>query len=251
MMKRFFAATLVCICINSFASIQKPTSEDVLLKKFSQTYKTNQDYDNLKKETLALKSKAVPSLIKVMKDGNYPDKNRWMATFLLGKIMGDKSAPFISKFTKHPSWVMRMASLKTLLALKQKQYVSSYQELLKDNSMLVRSQALSNIRELKISEAAPHVWAMLYDKRNYHSNSKDQKHKRMDIIKNVVKTVGELQFKKATNPLLTMIQKDRYNDIFEELNYALSQITGMKPTKNEKEAVRLFWKSKEVSFKTI
>lgn len=250
-MKKIISLGILLLSINAFSSIPQVKPEDVLLKKFAITYKTNKEYENLKKETLAYKSKAVPSLIKVMKDGSYPDKNRWMATFLLGKIMGEKSAPFISKFAKHPSWVMRMASLKTLLALKQKQYADSYKELLSDNSMLVRSQALSNIRELKITEAAPNVWAMLYDKRNYHANKKDQNHKRMDIIKNVVKTVGDLEFKKATSPLLTMIQKDRYNDIFDELNYALSKITGVAPSKKDKEAVRLFWKSKEVSFKTI
>ena len=71
---------------------------------------------NLKQETLKYSGKSVSAaLIEVMKNGKYPDKNRWVATFLLGQIMGEKSAPFIAKFFKHPSWVMRMASLKTML----------------------------------------------------------------------------------------------------------------------------------------
>ena len=50
----------------------------------------------LKAESLKLKQDAVPTLIKVMKSSDYPDQNRWVATYMLGRIMGKKSASFQS-----------------------------------------------------------------------------------------------------------------------------------------------------------
>ena len=73
----------------------------------------------IKRHTLKHRQKAVPVLIKVMKESKYPEQNRWQATMLLGQVMGKKSAPFIAKFIDHPHWMMRVASLKALLALKQ------------------------------------------------------------------------------------------------------------------------------------
>src|SRR5690606_37940845 len=40
----------------------------------------------LKRHALIHKQKAVPILIKVMKDGKYPEQNRWHATMLLAQI---------------------------------------------------------------------------------------------------------------------------------------------------------------------
>ena len=76
-----------------------------------------------------------------MKSDKYPEKNRWVATFLLGRIMGKKSSSFVSRFVEHPNWVLRMASLKTLLALKEERYQKKYIKALKDNSFIVRTQA--------------------------------------------------------------------------------------------------------------
>ncbi len=198
-----------------------------------------EDLAKLKSETLKMGPKAVPGLIEVMKNGKYPDKNRWVATFLLGRIMGQKAAPFVSKFILHPHWVMRMASLKTLLALKQDSYKGLYAMALKDESFIVRFQALENISKLKINNMGPHVWAMLYDKRNYYQNKKGNK--RSNIIKSIVHTVGDLKFKDASAPLYKMIQKDKYDDIFEDVDYALAQITGKLSPSGSKSVKRNFW----------
>ena len=198
----------------------------------------------LKAETLKQGGKSVEALIEVMKNGKYPDKNRWVATFLLGQIMGEKSAPFLAKFLKHPNWVMRMASLKTMLALRQKNYGPHYAMLLSDDSFIVRSQALDNIRTLKLTSSAPQVWAMLYDKKNYYQptlNGKELKSKRSNIIKSVIIAVGDLQFEKAKMPLIKMIQKDKYNDIFNEMDQSLTKITGQKSPTTDSKAKRIFW----------
>jgi len=245
---------------SGFAKIEKAkistpsVIKKTLLEKFSKTSKGKKHIASLQKETLALRGKAVPALIEVMKNGKYPEKNRWVATFLLGRIMGVKSAPFVSKFLKHPSWVMRMASLKTLLALKQTTYSSLYRKALKDKSFIVRVQALENIRHLNLRKEASHVWGMLYDKKNYYGGKKgkDVKQlKRTNIIKTVIKTVGDLKFAKAKKPMLAMIQKKKYADIFMALDYSLSKITGKKSPKNNKQLKLRFWKKLAMSEKTI
>ena len=225
------------------AAIGNAEVKNVLLQRYSQSYNDKIQMASLKSETLRHGGQSVEALIEVMKNAKYPDKNRWMATFLLGQIMGDKSAPFLAKFLKHPHWVMRMASLKTMLALKQKTYAPQYATLLKDDSFIVRSQALENIRTLKAENVAPQVWAMLYDKKNYYQptlNGKALKAKRSNIIKNVITTIGDLKFEKAKAPLIKMIQKDKYNDIFPEIDSSLMKITGLtSPKDNAKK--RIFW----------
>ena len=131
-----------------------------------------------------------------------------------------------------------------MLALKQRGYSQQYASLLKDDSFIVRAQALDNIRTLKTVDAAPQVWAMLYDKKNYYQptmNGKALKAKRSNIIKSVITTVGELKFEKARQPLLKMIQKERYNDIFPEMDASLAKITGQKSPNGDMSKKRIFW----------
>lgn len=215
-----------------------------LIKDYSRAGLTKNQIGAMKKKTLDYGPAAVPALIHVMKNKGFPDRNKWVATFLLGKIVGKKSAPFISRFIQHPNWVMRMASLKTLNALKASSYDGLYAYALKDKSMIVRSQALENIKTMNLTKMGPAVWAMLYDKQNYHipNKKKKGKTKRTHIIKKVIKTVGDLKFEKAKEPMLTMIQKKKYKDIFSELDYALTKITGKKSPKGKNSVKMQFWK---------
>lgn len=246
-MKRSTLVLGLGLCLSfatqSFAAINNVDVKNSLLEKYSLNYSDKRQLAQLKLETLNHGGQSVEALIEVMKNGKYPDKNRWVATFLLGQIMGEKSAPFLAKFLQHPHWVMRMASLKTMLALKQKDYSKNYVALLKDDSFLVRAQALDNIRQLGLKETAPNVWAMLYDKKNYYQptmNGKALKSKRSNIIKSVILTIGDLKFEKARLPLIKMIQKDRYNDIFPEIDRSLSKITGLTSPADNK-AKRIYW----------
>ncbi len=246
-MKNFSRIALLLILTCSAyaeAAISNTQVKQALLQRYMLNYNDKIQMAQLKSDTLKNGGQSVEALIEVMKNGKYPDKNRWMATFLLGQIMGDKSAPFLSKFLKHPHWVMRMASLKTMLALKQKSYAPQYAALLKDDSFIVRSQALDTIRTLNTVEVAPQVWAMLYDKKNYYQptmNGKALKSKRSNIIKNVILTVGDLKFEKARLPLIKMIQKDKYNDIFKEMDMSLSKITGLTSPSGDVGKKRIFW----------
>lgn len=224
----------------TFASINTDAFSQDLLKQYAINYEKTASLKELRALTLKNGTQSVAPLIEVMKNGKYPDKNRWMATFLLGEIMGKKSSPFISKFLQHPSWVMRMASLKTLLALKEDRYAIQYSLLLKDDSLLVRRQALENIRQLKIKSLGPNVWSMLYDRKNY------SKSHRTNIIKEAIKTVGELNFQEAKNPLLKMIQKNKYDDIFPEVDHSLIQLTGHNSPDGDIKSKRLFWSRKSL-----
>ncbi len=231
------------------------TSE--LISRFSKEYKDKTEIKKLKADTLALNGKAVPALVEVMKNNKYPERNRWMATFLLGQVMGTKSAPYIAKYSQHPDWVMRMASLKTLLSLKQDKYGKVYVNALKDSSYIVRVQALENIKAFNLKEYGPHVWAMLYDKQNYHavSTKKGEKQvegtKRTHIIRKVMRTVGDLQFQEARPVLLSMIQKDKYKDIFEEMDYSLEKITGKKSPAGTAQVKKMFWKRTQMAETTL
>jgi len=222
--------------------------KEIILSEFKKNLK-KKDVMKLRKQVLSYSGKAIPALIDVMKTQTFPDKNRWIATFLVGRIMGKRSSPFLAKFLKHPNWVLRMASLKTLLALKEKKYSSLYGKALRDNSFIVRKQALDNIRVLEARDQAPYVWSMLYDKRNYYVPKKGNK-KRTNLIRAAIKTVGDLKFKKAVTPLLSMIQKDKYKDIFTAMDYSLSKIMGKKSPEDHALKMR-FWKKIALAQKTF
>ncbi len=250
-MKRLLITLGCSLSLTLIAAPKAPDkAEDLAIKslhiKFGKEPKANQELLELKKETMKLGAKAVPILIDVMKKDNFPDKNRWVATFLLGRIMGEKSANFIVKFTKHPNWVLRLASLKTLLALNQEKMGGHYADLLKDASLLVRSQALQNIRHLGLKSYGAHVWAMLHDKRNYSGKFED-----MNIVREAIKTVGDLKFEKAKPALLKMAQNDKYKGIFGDIDYSLTKITGKTSPAGDEKVKRIYWSRLEVSDKTI
>jgi hypothetical protein len=192
----------------------------------------------IKRHTLAHKNKAVPVLIKVMKESKYPEQNRWQATMLLGQIMGVKSAPFIAKFANHPHWMMRVASLKALLALKQSEYHAVYSKALKDSSLIVRVQALDNISQLQLKTLSPHVWNMMYDKSNYSGQAGT--FKRTSIVKSIIRTLGDLKYSKAQAPMAKLIQKPKYQDLMDDLDYSLEKMTGQNSPNSVAER-RKFW----------
>ncbi len=192
----------------------------------------------LKRNSLRHGSKAVPLLIKVMKESKYPEQNRWQATMLLGQIMGKKSAPFIAKFSSHPHWMMRVASLKALLALRQDSYHQVYSKALRDPSLIVRVQALDNISRMQIKPLAPHVWNMLYDQSNYSGDAGSRK--RTSIVKSVIRTLGDVRFEKAQRPLAKLIQNPKYVDLMDDLDYSLEKITG-EISPNKADQRRKFW----------
>jgi hypothetical protein len=223
-------------------NIQINNNDTVHLDRFHQMFKMDARTPGLqamlKRNAFKHKQKAVPILIKVMKESKYPVQNRWHATMFLAQIMGSKSAPFIAKFTDHPHWMMRVASLKALLGLKQKDYVGVYSKSLTDPSLIVRVQALDNISQMKLDKLAPNVWSMMYDQSNYTGQKGARK--RTSIVKSIIRTVGDLKYVQAKKPLAKLIQKPKYQDLIEDLDYSLEKITG-EVSPNSVDQRRKFW----------
>jgi HEAT repeat protein len=134
--------------------------------------------------------------------------------------------------------MMRLAALKSLKALSIKDNFHVYIKTLKDSSLIVRMQALENISHLKMKPMAPHVWKMLYDQSNYAGDN--GKRKRINIVKNVIRTLGDLEYKKALKPLTRLIVKNKYHDLEPSINYSLEQISGLNAP-NDVKAMRKFW----------
>ncbi|MEX0799402.1 MAG: hypothetical protein WEB87_06310 [Bacteriovoracaceae bacterium] len=214
-------------------------SEEELQTLYKRKYSSKVGLKMLKDKTLSQAQKSVPVLIQVMKSSDYPDKNRWIATFMLGRIMGKKSGDFISKFAFHPNWTLRLASLKVLLALDLKQFKGVYARALKDEAMIVRMQALENIKMMKLEDLAPYAWAMLYDKSNYAGQKGNRK--RAHIIKQVIALMGDLGFEKAKKPMLSMIQDKKYKDIFDELDYSLNKLSKKPSPEGNQNIKKHYW----------
>lgn len=245
-MKFLFATLLMATLAPSFAAsvpAKIKLTEAEKLRRFEEAFKLDsQDPkapQRMKLMCFSLKQKAVPTLIKVMKEAQYPDKNRWHATMLLGQVMGKKSAPFIARFAEHPSWMMRVASLKALAALSMKEYKGVYARALKDDSLIVRVQALDNISQMKLTALAPQVWRMMYDQTNYTGKAGNRK--RTSIVKSVIRTVGDLKYEKAKAPLAKLIQKPKYQDLIEDLDYSLEKISGRVSPGKSAADTRKFW----------
>jgi len=230
---------LFMFSLSALASVG-PGYEDKLLKSFKVVYQDKRQFSKLKEEVLTSAGKAVPVLIKVMKSSDYPMESRWAATFLLGQITGKQGIPFIAKFSKHPDWVMRTASLKTLLALNERERTDVYTNALIDESLIVRTQALENVSSLKLTKLGPHVWSMLFRKENYYHTKKGLR--RSEIVNRVIRTLGEIKYEKAQAPMLAMINNNKYDDIFSDLDYSLSLITGKSSPKGDISVKRVFWK---------
>ena len=250
----------------SFAAVEKkiqllkdPAGKNIQLKKedvvtlerlenmFAMDARTPGLQAMLKRHTFKHKQKAVPVLIKVMKEGRFPEQNRWHATMLLAQVMGKKSAPFIAKFADHPHWMMRVASLKALLGLKQDEYHAVYSKALKDPSLIVRVQALDNIAKLKITALGPEVWNMMYDQTNYTGEKGSLK--RTSIVKTIIRTLGDVKYVEAGKPMAKLIQKAKYQDLIDDLDYSLEKITG-KVSPKSVEQRRKFWSTVALNEKT-
>ena len=217
-----------------------PVKTGQLLLQFAAKNDSPQFLAALKKNVMVTGVQAVPVLTKVMREGAYSDKKRWLATFSLGRIMGKKSRRFIAKFTRHPHWVMRLAGLKTLLALKDHSSGKFYRDALRDPSLVVRLQALENIRTLNIKEYGQEVWQMIFHKHNYRGGKGQRR--RTAIISKAIRVVGELQYSPARGALLKLVQNHKYSDLTADIDYALQKLTGEKsPPKVLKKL--LFWKN--------
>jgi precorrin-6x reductase len=88
---------------------------------------------------------------------------------------------------------------------------------------------------------------MMYDKSNYSGEAGTRK--RTSIVRSIIRTVGDIKFEKAKNPLAKLIQKPKYQDLIEDLDYSLEKITGKNSPNSSAEARRKFWS--QVNVKSV
>jgi hypothetical protein len=88
----------IFLSVSAQASINSSEVKNTLLQKYMVNYSDKNQIIALKSETIKHGGESVEALIEVMKNGKYPDKNRWVATFLLGQIMGRSQHLFYQSF---------------------------------------------------------------------------------------------------------------------------------------------------------
>ena len=216
--------TLLCVfsLISSPSALSSPV-EELTLKAHFKSYDDSPVFlASLKEKTLQAGVDAVPTLIQVMKGKDYTDKKKWMATLSIGKIMGKKSIKFIQTFANHPNWILRLAGLKTLLHLKDHSSKEIYRQALKDPSLIVRMQAIENIRSLGLKDCAQDVWKILFYPQNYQG-TKGQR-KRLSIVGKAIRAMGDLQYKPTKKALLKLANSKKYQDLSKDIQYALKRI---------------------------
>lgn len=205
---------------------------DVLLKT---EWKKNIDFASLSKQTQSFGPKAVPILLNAMKKKSYPVKNRWIAMFSLTKLMGKNSSKVLSKFTKHPDWMMRLGALKCLLFLKEKKYAKQYANLLSDKSMVVRQQALKNIHQLEIKESAYAV-SNLLSEINFDKSSGVNAEVDLTLL-----TLAKLGHKQSIPTLVDMLKAKKFKNNTATIDYTLELLTGKKSPKGDLNSKIAFW----------
>ncbi len=221
------------VCILLGLNTQAISAETDLLQKFLQEKITAKE---LRSYALSMGTKSVPVIIKVMKEGRFPDQNRWVATFLLAQLMGNKSAPVLAKFLKHPLWMMRLASLRTLLILKQTQYELEYVALLNDPALLVRKQAMENIEKLKLKKAASAVVSVM-------KHSRNPKDKDPMMVEQAARTIAALDYRPATKELFNSFEDKDLKNSYASINDSLEILSRRKSPPGSWEIKRAFWKS--------
>lgn len=204
---------------------------------FKTQWKKNVDFANLSYQSLSYGPKAVPILLNVMKKNAYPVKNRWIAMFSMTKLMGKKSAKVLSKFTNHPDWMMRLGALKCLLFLNQKQFANEYAHLLKDHSLIVRQQALTNIHQMEIKEKAHAVGLLLKDIKSQNENGSTI----AQMTDMTIMTVAKFHHKESISTLLEMLKQEQFMRNSATIDYSLEQLTGLKSPKGGWSAKVSFW----------
>jgi len=223
----------------SFSIHEKNHNLQTLEHLFKIDWKKSVDFATLSKQSLAYGPKAVPVLLNVMKKKSYPVKNRWIAMFSLTKLMGKKSSKILSKFMKHPDWMMRLGALKCLLFLKEKQYAPDYNSLLKDKSLIVRQQALTNIHQLEIKESAPAVSTLLREitTQNNTNTSLDQ------MTDMTIVTLAKFGHKPSIKTMIDMLKNSQFKNNSATIDYSLEKLTGVKSPKGDLSSKLSFWNS--------
>lgn len=213
--------------IFSYNSLKKPLSNQKSIIK-----------NDFKKNS----KKTIKNLIEVVKNEKSLDEWQWLAISSLARLTQVKSTPLLIKYTQHKEWNIRLAALKSLIALKYKE-PKVYAALLKDKSMIVRIAALEGIQILEISKLTPNIWNMFGDKKNYVQVGKDIK--RSEILSLAIESLSKFKSKKTKERLIKILRKSDYEDLWDEVDQVLRGWSRQKVPGSNVLARRSYWLSKQ------
>ena len=113
-------------------------------------------------------TQSVAPLLALAQDGKRADAERYVALMASAKIGGQGAAIQIVPFLRDRSWMIRCAALRILRALKEPSTGTATLALLKDRALVVRSEAVTTVRELRPAGAEAALAEAMLDPANYH-----------------------------------------------------------------------------------
>jgi hypothetical protein len=92
---------------------------------------------------------------------------RWRAITTMGPLDPLYFKPDLEKALKSKEWFLRNAGLISVLNTSRNEAMKWSVELLKDSSLMVRTQAVRNLVGLQAKEAEAILWSEMWDKKNF------------------------------------------------------------------------------------
>ncbi|MBK9294415.1 MAG: hypothetical protein IPM57_08210 [Oligoflexia bacterium] len=146
---------------------------------------------------------------------------RWQAFMAMAKTAEKESLPEVEKAFNHQDWFLRSAALQVILILDPKKANDYSVKALKDSALVVRAQAVRNLKVLKNQNAEELLWQELYSKNNYHKNQS------LWIRRYIVEALAEVATKSSEEKFIKILD-DSDASLFKPAIKGLEKITGQK-----------------------
>ncbi len=114
--------------------------------------------------------KSYSFLLKTAFDQTKSIQLRWRAVTTMGRLDPVQFKPTLERALKSREWFMRNSALIAILNQPREFALMWSMKLVKDPSLMVRTQAVRNLVGLNAHEAEDLLWQQLWDKRNFHKN---------------------------------------------------------------------------------
>jgi HEAT repeat protein len=110
---------------------------------------------------------AYPKLIETAFDSKQQLRLRWRALTTMGKVDALYFQKELERALKSREWFIRNAALIAILNADRSTAVKWSTEMLKDSSLMVRTQAVRNLVGLEAKESEPALWRELWNRQNF------------------------------------------------------------------------------------
>jgi HEAT repeat protein len=127
---------------------------------------------------------------------------RWRALMSMALIGRELSLPEIEKGLQHKEWFLRSGSLKAMSRLNSEKSVSWARRLLDDKALVVRSTAVSVLKEQRDLKSGDLLWKKLNSKENYRGNVG------LWIRQNIVSTLADFARREDVPKFMALLDGD-------------------------------------------